>query len=183
MSASTDFRIKQRSLIELLTAEGCAPIDYHRRMAALYGAGCVDVRNVRKWVRRAKGCCAGEMSVLDEHSPGRPICVTRDENQCTVDDMIQENRRIKQRDIALQLGISQDRVHRTLNYRTVCARWVPRQLTATLQCTNSGRHDKPEIHSGSTPSLQPRFGTVRLMVVPKIEGDVKRSTFFTGCRS
>ena len=54
---------------------------------------------------------------------------------------------------------------------------------STLQYTNWGRHDKPEIHSGSTPSLQPRFGTVRLLVVPKIEGDVKRSTFFIGCQS
>jgi len=58
-----------------------------------------------------------------------------------------------------------------------------RQRKATFQCTNSGRHDKPEIHSGSTPSLQPRFGTVRLLVVPKIEGDFKRSTFFIGRQS
>jgi len=57
------------------------------------------------------------------------------------------------------------------------------QRKATLQCTNSGRHDKPEIHSGSTPSLQPRFGNVRLLAVPKIEGGVKRPTFFIGCRS
>jgi len=33
------------------------------------------------------------------------------------------------------------------------------------------------------PPLQPRLGTVRLLVVPKIEGDFKRSTFFIGCRS
>ena len=44
-------------------------------------------------------------------------------------------------------------------------------------------HDKPEIHSGSTPSLQPRFGTFGLLVVPKLEGDVKGSTFCIGCRS
>jgi len=61
--------------------------------------------------------------------------------------------------------------------------FASRQRKATLQCTNSGCHDKPEIHSGSTPSLQPRFGTIRLLVVPKIEGDVKGSTFFIGCRS
>jgi len=52
--------------------------------------------------------------------------------------------------------------------------FASRQPKAKLQCTNSGRHDKPEIHSGSTPSLQLRFGTVSLLVVPKIEGDVKR---------
>ena len=61
--------------------------------------------------------------------------------------------------------------------------FASRQCKATLQCTNSGRHDKPEIHSRSTPSLQPRFGTVRLLVVPVIDGDIKRSTFFIGCRS
>ena len=44
-------------------------------------------------------------------------------------------------------------------------------------------HDKPEIRCGSTPSLQPRFGTFGLLVVPKLEGDVKGSTFFIGCRS
>jgi len=58
--------------------------------------------------------------------------------------------------------------------------FASQQCKATSQCTNSGRYDKPEIHSGSTPSLQPRFGTVRLLVVPKIEGDLKRSTFFIG---
>jgi len=44
--------------------------------------------------------------------------------------------------------------------------FASRQRNSTLQCTNSGRHDKPENHSGSTPSLQPRFVTVRLLVVP-----------------
>ena len=44
-------------------------------------------------------------------------------------------------------------------------------------------HDKPEIHSGSTPSLRPRFGTFGLLVVPKLEGDLKGSTFVIGCRS
>jgi len=39
-------------------------------MKAVYGDGCMDVKNVRKWVQRAKSCCAGEMSVLDEHIPG-----------------------------------------------------------------------------------------------------------------
>jgi len=60
--------------------------------------------------------------------------------------------------------------------------FASRQRKTTLQCTNSGRNDKSEIHSGSKHSLQSRFGTVTLLVVPKIEGDVKRPTFFIGCR-
>jgi len=54
MSASTDFRIKQRSVIEFLILEVCAPIEIRRLMKAVYDDGCVDVKNIRKWVRRAK---------------------------------------------------------------------------------------------------------------------------------
>ena len=75
------------------------------------------------------------------------------------------------------------RIRRIRLERNMVFYFASRRREATLQCTNSGRHDKPEIHSGSTPSLQPSFGTVRLLVVPKIEGDVKSSTFFIGCRS
>ena len=106
-------------MIEFLALEVCAPIEIHRPMKAVYGDGGMDVKNVRKWVRRARSCCACQMSVLDEHRSGRPISVTRDENQCRVYAMIQENRRIKQRDIALKLGISQERAYNiieTLNY-------------------------------------------------------------------
>jgi len=78
-------------MIEFLTLEDCAPLETHRRMKAVFGDGCMDVKNVRKWVRHAKSCCTGEMSVLDEHRPVRPISVTRDENQCRVDAMIKEN--------------------------------------------------------------------------------------------
>ena len=73
---------------------------------------------------------------MDEHRPGRPISVTRDENQCRVDAIIQENHKIKQRDIVLKLGISQEKVHHiieTLNNRKVCARWFPRQLTNPMK--------------------------------------------------
>ena len=76
------------------------------------------------------------LSVLGEHSSGRPISVTRDENQCRVDAKIQENCRIKQRDIALKLGFGQERLHHvteTLNCRKVCARGVQRQLTDPMK--------------------------------------------------
>jgi len=92
----------------------------HRPKKSVYCDGCMDVKNVRKCVRRAKSCCAGAMSVLDEHRSGQPISVTRDKSPCRVDAMIQENRRIKQRDFLLKLSISQERVHHiieTLKYR------------------------------------------------------------------
>jgi hypothetical protein len=42
MSVLTDLRRKQRSVMEFLTPEGCAPIEIHRRMIAVYGDGCMD---------------------------------------------------------------------------------------------------------------------------------------------
>jgi hypothetical protein len=65
MTASTDFHKKQRLVIESLTLEGCEPIKTHKRTKAVYGDGCMDVKNVSKWVQHA-----GEMCVLDEHSSG-----------------------------------------------------------------------------------------------------------------
>jgi hypothetical protein len=46
-------------------------------MKTVYGDGCMDLKNVRKWVWHAKSCYAGEMSVLDKHRPGRPFSVMR----------------------------------------------------------------------------------------------------------
>ena len=53
MSASIDFRIKQRSVKEFLTLEGCTPIEIHRHVKAVYCDGCMDVKNVCKWVWHA----------------------------------------------------------------------------------------------------------------------------------
>ncbi|GFU68750.1 putative transposable element [Trichonephila clavipes] len=46
--------------------------------------------------------------------------------------------------------------------------------------TNTEFHRKTEIH---TAFLQPKLGTVELLVVPETEGDVERLTFFKGYRS
>ncbi|GFY35042.1 hypothetical protein TNCV_5044171 [Trichonephila clavipes] len=45
------------------------------------------------------------------------------------------------------------------------------------------KHRKTEIYSGSATFLQPIFGPSGLLVIHKIEGAVKRSTFFNGCRN
>lgn len=112
------------------------PIEIARRLKAVYGDVCMDVKNIRQWAVRAKTCNRGDMGIFDKERPGRPISVTCDENQARVDAMIQGNRRIKQREIALELGISQERVQhiiQLLNYRKICARWVPRQLTDAMK--------------------------------------------------
>ena len=50
---------------------------------------------------------------------------------------MKENRRVTVNEIAAHLGVSHERahhiVHDVLQFHTVCARWVPRQLTAELK--------------------------------------------------
>ncbi|GFT52893.1 uncharacterized protein TNCV_1460011 [Trichonephila clavipes] len=55
--------------------------------------------------------------------------------------------------------------------------FASRQCKTALQYTNTALHWKTEIHSDSITSLQPRQGTIRLLVVPKIEGIVERLAF------
>jgi len=51
MEEFSEFRFKQRAVIEFLTAGKVPPIEIHRRMQAAYGDQCFDVRRVRRWVR------------------------------------------------------------------------------------------------------------------------------------
>ena len=47
-------RIRQRSVIEFLTAEGEMPIRIHERLKHVYGDATVDVSTVKTMVRRCK---------------------------------------------------------------------------------------------------------------------------------
>ena len=51
MEEFSDFRFKQRGVIELSTAEKVLPIEIDRRIQAVYGDRYVDVSTVRRWVR------------------------------------------------------------------------------------------------------------------------------------
>jgi histone-lysine N-methyltransferase SETMAR len=132
-----EIRLKQRAVIEFLTAEGCAPIDMHRRMTAVYGDACVDVSTVRRWARTVKGDNPATTNLHDQARSGRPITTVDAQHQARVGELIRANRRVKQKDIAAMLGISTERVHHIihalLGYRKVCARWVPRMLTPEMK--------------------------------------------------
>lgn len=137
MSINMDVRLKQRAVIEFLTAEGVAPIDIHRRLSAVYHDACVDVSTVRRWVRTVKVANPAETDIHDRARSGRPVSACGERQVALVDELVRENRRCKQNDIANRVGISQERVHHiicnVLQYRRVCARWVPRMLTDEMK--------------------------------------------------
>ena len=128
--ASNDFLIKQRSVIEFLTADGCSSANIYDRMKSVFGNMCISDSAVRKWVRYFKGEDPTETTVRDHKRPGRPLSASDTVHQEAVDCMIRSDRRVKQSVIANEVVILKKWVHHIvthlLGYRKVSARWVPR---------------------------------------------------------
>ena len=137
MATSNDLLIKQRSVIEFLAAEGCSAANIHARMKTVYGEMCMSDSAVRKWVRIFKGEDPRETIVRDRKRSGRPLSVSDTAHREKVNCMIRANRRVKQKEIADELGISKEREHHivttVLGYRKVSVRWVSRHLTAEMK--------------------------------------------------
>lgn len=109
-SSAMSTRVKQRAVIEFLTAEKVTPTEIHRRLKAVYGDDAVDRSTVNRWVIKFRGCEPGKAIIVDETRSGRPITATDDKHRKLVDDLIQNDRRITQKRITNHIGISKERV-------------------------------------------------------------------------
>jgi len=110
MEECSDIQFKQLAVTEFLTMEKVPPIEIHRRMQAIYGDQCVDVSTVRCWVRRYKDGEVGQGDLSDKTRSGRPENASDQLHQGCVEELIRGNRRIKQKEIAIALEISKERV-------------------------------------------------------------------------
>ncbi|GFR76540.1 transposase [Elysia marginata] len=108
MASSMNLRLKQRAVIEFLTAEGCNPIEIYSRMKAVYGEMCLDVSTVRRWTRRSREENPSESTVHDQARTGRSLSAPDSKHQSRVDQLIRENRRVKQIDISIEVGIPRE---------------------------------------------------------------------------
>lgn len=83
------------------------------------------------WVSEFK---RGRTSCKDEQRSGRPVEVTTQSKVDQVRTLVLRDRRLKVRELAGEVGISTERVHHILHdclgMTKLCARWVPRLLTA-----------------------------------------------------
>jgi len=86
-SASNDLLMKQRSVIEFLSAEGCSAVVIHKRMKAVYGDACLTEGKVRKGARFYRGEDPRETTVRDRKSPGRPVSASDTTHQTIFWDM------------------------------------------------------------------------------------------------
>ena len=105
-------------------------------MQAVYGDQFADVSTVRRWVRRFKNVELGQADLSDKTRSGRSVTASDQLHQDCVEELIRGNRRIKQKEIAVALGISKERVGHIIvvfGFRKVCARWVPHMLSDEME--------------------------------------------------
>jgi histone-lysine N-methyltransferase SETMAR len=95
-----------------------------------YGDSSPSIGTIHKWFTEFR---CGRTSTSDAERSGRPIEVTTPEMINKIHDMVLADRRLKVREIAEAVGISNDRVHNILHehlgMKKLSARWVPRLLT------------------------------------------------------
>jgi len=125
MASDTKVCMKQRCVIEFLHAGKIAPNDIHRRLLNVYGDQTVDVSTVRRWV----ACfSSGDSNVKDKPCSRRPCIAVGPRNEEHLDQFICVNRRITTRELCMEPNIGCNALEtmvETLEYRKVCARWVP----------------------------------------------------------
>jgi hypothetical protein len=113
--------IEVRSVIRFLRLKGTSPVEIHRQFLEEYGANVMSWKHVWVWCTAFDNCTT---DVQDEQRSGRPSTSTTDDDACLIEGLIQENRRIRLRDIADELNISigtvHNIVHEQLRYRKVC---------------------------------------------------------------
>ena len=103
-------RLKQHAVAEYLSAENVTPAEIHRRLQAVYGENTVNRTTVNRWAFQLRECEPGRANIVDQPRSGKPVSVTDDKHQKQVDLMIKHDRRITQKQIAVRLGMSKERV-------------------------------------------------------------------------
>jgi len=86
-------------------------------------------------VRRFKDGELGQADLSYKTRSGRPVTASDQLHQAHIEELICGNRRIKQKEIAIALGISKERVGHigVLEFQKVCARWVQHMLSDEMK--------------------------------------------------
>ncbi|XP_073972912.1 protein GVQW3-like [Rhodnius prolixus] len=123
--------IAQRVIIKFLAAEGVKPAEILRRLTAQFGEETLSRARVFAW---HKQFVEGRDRVENESHDRRPRTSITANNISSVRRLIEDDRRRTTSEIASEVGISYGSTYsivtEELGYRKVCARWVPRLLTA-----------------------------------------------------
>ncbi|UYV70868.1 hypothetical protein LAZ67_8000923 [Cordylochernes scorpioides] len=119
-----------RSVIRFFTAKNETAVNIHSNLVSLYGEECMSIQMVRRW---RSWFLEGRQNVHDDERSGRPVTAT---DNAAVRNVVEADRRVTIDEIMIRLppGIEIGRssigtiMSDILNFRKVCARWVPRLL-------------------------------------------------------
>jgi transposase len=129
-------KIEYRAVIKFFVKEGLTPNKIYSKFIKVYGDFSPSFSIIKKW---ASECKRGRTNLETDPREGRPKSATKPEIIEEVHDMLLDDRQIKVREIAETTGISKKRVgyifHEQLDMKKLCARWVPRLLTAVQKRT------------------------------------------------
>jgi histone-lysine N-methyltransferase SETMAR len=120
-----------RAVIKFFVKEGLTPNEIHSKFINVYRDSSFPFSTIKNWAAEFK---RGRISLEDDPREGRPKSATTSEIIEQVHNTVLYDRRMKVREIAETIGISKERVgyilHEELDMKKLCARWVPRLLTA-----------------------------------------------------
>ena len=129
-------KIEYRAVIKFFVKEGLTPNEIHSKFIKVYGDFSPSFSTIKKWAAEFK---RGRTGLEDDPREGRPKSATTPEITEQVHDIILDDPRMKVREIAEPIGISKERVryifYEELDMKKLCARWVPRWLTADQKRT------------------------------------------------
>jgi len=110
-----------RGVIRFLQAENVRPCEIHQRLVAVYGEHVMNAASVRKWCIMFTN---GRTDVHDVEKSGRPSVITdalkqKVNRHFTISEVYEQCPEVS-RALVYQI------VTKHLQYRKICARWVPR---------------------------------------------------------
>ena len=129
-------KIEYRAVRKFFVREGLTPNEIHSKFIKAYGDSSPSFSTIKKWAAEFK---RGRTSLEDDPHEGRPKSTLSPDIIEQVHDMVLDDRRMKVCEIAETIGISKERVryifYEELDMKKLCARWVPRWLTADQKRT------------------------------------------------
>lgn len=129
-------KFEHRSVIKFLTLKGLEPNQIIIEMQSVYGNDAPSLSTIKRWNNEFK---RGRQSLLDDERSGRPPTSTNEDKIQAVEELVNNDRRLRIANIAHILGISCGSVHEILHqhlgFNKVSARWVPKMLKPDQRAT------------------------------------------------
>ncbi len=123
--------MKQRIVIQFLVKSGVKPTEILQKLKAVYGDDCMSKTRVFEWARRFR---EGRESVEDDPREGAPVSSRTEPNVERLRALVTADRRLTLRALSEELHINKETIrrmlHEDLNMRKICAKMVPKILTA-----------------------------------------------------